>query len=76
MTIPLGKGIAIPRNKRWWNGIHVPILLFGNNSHILIGIKKKLLKKPYNFLVFPLWTREMLVGGNDVILICKDYIFI
>jgi hypothetical protein len=25
MTIPLGEGIAIPENRRMWNGIAIPI---------------------------------------------------
>jgi hypothetical protein len=29
----------------------IHILLFGNNLHILIGIQKKLLKKPYIILL-------------------------
>jgi hypothetical protein len=45
MTIPLGKEIVILKNKRWWNGMTIPILLFGNNSHILIGIQKRITKK-------------------------------
>jgi hypothetical protein len=34
MTIPLRKGIVIPRNRRWWNRIAIPILLFGCNVGI------------------------------------------
>jgi hypothetical protein len=45
MIIPLGKGTGIPGNKRWWNGMTIPILLFDNNSHILIRVKKKITKK-------------------------------
>jgi hypothetical protein len=29
----------------------IHILLFGNNSHILIGIQIKLLKKPYIIII-------------------------
>jgi hypothetical protein len=42
MTIPFEKWITISENKRWWNGMAILILLFGNNSHILIGVQKKI----------------------------------
>jgi hypothetical protein len=34
MAIPFGKGIGIPRIRRRWNGITIPIILFGCNSGI------------------------------------------
>jgi hypothetical protein len=34
MVILLGKWIAIPRNRRRWNEIVIPILLFGCNTGI------------------------------------------
>jgi hypothetical protein len=51
MTIPLGKGIAIPGNKRWWNEMTIFILLFDNNSHILIGVQKKITKKTLHYII-------------------------
>jgi hypothetical protein len=30
----------------------IHIILFGNNSHILIGIQNKLLKKPYIIYIY------------------------
>jgi hypothetical protein len=50
ITIPLGKRIAIPGNRKWWNRMVILILLFGNNSHILIKIQRKLLKIPYIYI--------------------------
>jgi hypothetical protein len=47
ITFPLGKRIIILKIKMWWNEMAIHILLFGNNSHILIGAQKILLKKPY-----------------------------
>jgi hypothetical protein len=49
MVIPLGKRIVIPGNRRWRNGMTIPILLFGNNSHISIRIQTKLLKKTLHY---------------------------
>jgi hypothetical protein len=34
MTIPLGKRIVIPWNRRRWNEIAIPILWFGCNDGI------------------------------------------
>jgi hypothetical protein len=45
MIIPLEKIIVIPENRRCRNKMIIPIILFSNNSHILIGIQRKLLKK-------------------------------
>jgi hypothetical protein len=42
----------------------IPILLFGNNSHILIGIQTKLLKKPYIIFIFILKKKKKKIEIN------------
>jgi hypothetical protein len=46
MIIPLGIGMSIIGNIRAWNGVTIPLLLFGYNTYALIGIKPKFLKYP------------------------------
>jgi hypothetical protein len=51
MSILLKNEIVITMNKREWNGITFHTLQFGNNSHTLIGIQSKLLKKTQHYFL-------------------------
>jgi hypothetical protein len=79
--LPTNKTKASPSDEDLHYSIHRFIFYCGaselKQQQAFLSLKKREKKKyGYNFLIFPLRTRERLVGGNDVMFIYKDYIFI
>jgi hypothetical protein len=80
LVLPTNKTKASPSYEDLHYSVPAFILYCGASElkqrRAFVWLRKRKRKYGHNFLVFPLRIREKLVGGNDVILIYKDYIFI